>query len=364
MNQGNIVQGNIVDPQNYMDEQILQNLMVNGNTDVPQLPNHMGNPAGNVVIGNNQEMDNVIVNNGNMPNYVNVPNNMNVNVPNNMNVPVNVNVPMNGNIEVISEMVDNVPVNLQNNQINDLVNGIEINNGTVMNNNMEMNNEKKLTTTTLNLTFYITYAFLMTTATITFIEAIRTKDLRIRNILNLETCISVVATFFYTQFVNKIKNSPDGTVDYREINMTRYTDWMITTPIMLLVLVLAINYNTGGVLKIGSYVLILIFNALMLGCGYFGERGKLDKKKANLMGFVFFIVLFGYIYMTFMNGKYNFDNNMIYIAFVVLWAIYGLVYNKEEEDEKNAMYNVLDLLSKCFVGIFFWAYFTKVFVLN
>ena len=27
-------------------------------------------------------------------------------------------------------------------------------------------------------TFYITYAFLMTTATITFIEAIRTKDLK------------------------------------------------------------------------------------------------------------------------------------------------------------------------------------------
>jgi len=204
----------------------------------------------------------------------------------------------------------------------------------------------------------------MTTATITFIEAIRTKDLKIRNILNLETCISVVATFFYTQFVNKIKNSPDGTVDYKEINLTRYTDWMITTPIMLLVLVLAINYNTGGVLKIGSYVLILLFNVLMLGCGYFGEIGKLDKKKANLMGFVFFVVLFGYIYMTFMHGKYNFDNNMIFIAFVVLWAIYGLVYNKDEEDEKNAMYNVLDLLSKCFVGIFFWAYFTKVFVLN
>ena len=49
--------------------------------------------------------------------------------------------------------------------------------------------------------FYITYVFLMTTATITFIEAIRTKDIKIRNILNLETCISVVAAFFYSKFV-------------------------------------------------------------------------------------------------------------------------------------------------------------------
>ena len=49
--------------------------------------------------------------------------------------------------------------------------------------------------------FYITYVFLMTTATITFIEAIRTKDIKIRNILNLETCISVVAAVFYSKFV-------------------------------------------------------------------------------------------------------------------------------------------------------------------
>ena len=47
----------------------------------------------------------------------------------------------------------------------------------------------------VRFTFYITYAFLMTTATITFIEAIRNRDSKIRHILNLETCISVVAAF-------------------------------------------------------------------------------------------------------------------------------------------------------------------------
>ena len=40
--------------------------------------------------------------------------------------------------------------------------------------------------------FYITYAFLMTTATVTFIEAMRTKQQRIRDILNLETQILVI----------------------------------------------------------------------------------------------------------------------------------------------------------------------------
>ena len=88
-------------------------------------------------------------------------------------------------------------------------------------------------------TFYITYAFLMTTATITFIEAIRTKNPKIRNILNLETCISVVAAFYYGQFVDDLQVG----VNYEKINLTRYVDWSITTPIMLLVLVLALLFN-------------------------------------------------------------------------------------------------------------------------
>ena len=56
-------------------------------------------------------------------------------------------------------------------------------------------------TKSVKLTFYITYVFLLTTATITFIEALRTKDAKVRHILNLETCISVVASFFYTDCI-------------------------------------------------------------------------------------------------------------------------------------------------------------------
>ena len=57
----------------------------------------------------------------------------------------------------------------------------------------------------VKLTFYITYVFLKTTATITFIEAIRTNDSKVRHILNIETCISVVAAFFYSKFVTDIE---------------------------------------------------------------------------------------------------------------------------------------------------------------
>mgnify|MGYP003635650140 CR=1 FL=1 len=206
-------------------------------------------------------------------------------------------------------------------------------------------------------TFYITYAFLMTTATITFIEAMRTNDKNIRNILNLETCISVVAAFFYGKFVIDLESN----VDYDKINTTRYVDWAITTPIMLLVLVLAFLYNNKeGSLNFAKYIIILILNYAMLGFGYSGEIGLLSKPLANGLGFVSFGTMYYYIYRHFIRGRDNFDNKLLFGIFVILWALYGVFYFMDSVT-RNVGYNILDLLSKCFVGIFFWAYFTKIF---
>lgn len=208
--------------------------------------------------------------------------------------------------------------------------------------------------------FYLTYVFLLTTATITFIEAMRTKNKKVRHILNLETCISVVAAYFYGKFVSEInvKN-----INYRKINMTRYVDWFITTPIMLLVLCLAFLYNTGGKLKFFTFLKILAINFAMLSSGYLGEAKFLDRNISLIIGFVFFFLLYGYIYYKFLSGKKIFDNQILYWAFFTFWILYGVVYNLPEK-MKNVTFNYLDLFAKCFVGIFFWAYFTGVFTLK
>jgi bacteriorhodopsin len=190
----------------------------------------------------------------------------------------------------------------------------------------------------------------------------RTNIPKIRHILNLETCISVVAAFFYSQFMKRLEQSGDN-INYKQINETRYTDWAITTPIMLLVLVLAILYNTGGSLNFFDFLIILLFNYVMLASGYLGEIGKITKRQGVIIGFIGFVLLYGFIYAKYMTGKYIFDNQMIFWAFVILWAIYGLIYEADEE-KRNVGYNILDLFSKCFVGIFFWAYFTKTFTLK
>lgn len=233
-------------------------------------------------------------------------------------------------------------------------------------NNNNLDKEKQKTQFDKNdkivkFTFYITYAFLMTTATVTFIEAMRTENSQIRHILNLETCISVVAAFFYAVFMEKI-NTPDE-INYKDININRYVDWSITTPIMLLVLLLALCYNNGKSVTLSSLLIILVLNYGMLLFGFLGETGRYNKVKGNLIGFVFFIAMYGYIYMLHIHGLNIFDNNILFYAFVILWSLYGVVYFMKEK-MKNVGYNILDLWSKCFVGIFFWAYFTKTIILG
>lgn len=218
----------------------------------------------------------------------------------------------------------------------------------------------------VKLTFYITYVFLMTTATITFIEAIRTNDSKVRHILNIETCISVVAAFFYSKFVKDIEERKKENIplDYKKIIVDRYTDWMITTPLMLLVLCLAFVYNSKTTLNFFTFLLILLLNFGMILTGFVGEIGYIKNLElTNMVGFAFFLALYGYIYYKFLYKQYNFDNMIIFLSFFILWSFYGVFYMFDNEF-RNVGYNVLDLLSKCFVGIFFWAYFTKVFTLN
>ena len=204
--------------------------------------------------------------------------------------------------------------------------------------------------------FYLTYAFLVTTGTITFIESMRTKNDSMRHILNLETCISIVAAFFYGKFVTEFDKP---TIDYKSINLNRYVDWAITTPIMLLVLILAFKYNSTKTtqVKFTDYLIILALNYGMLGSGYMGDLGKIDRLTATILGFLCFGGLYYFLYNYLRQNK---TNQLLYGIFFVLWSLYGVFYQMEQKS-RNIGYNLLDLFSKCFVGIYFWASFTKIF---
>ena len=231
--------------------------------------------------------------------------------------------------------------------------------------------------------FYFTYVFLITTGTITFIEALRNPVPQIRHIMNLETCISIVAGYFYGLFLDVINKSEDNIIiketqetqqqinqlennstsfldlPIEKINNMRYSDWIISTPLMLLVLSLVLGYENKIDVHFSSFSLILFFNFLMLGFGYVGEIDLLNRTLANFIGFIFFFLTYGTIWKLFMRGpKVTKQSKIIFWLYLGLWSLYGVFYQTNEKT-KMIGYNILDLLAKAFVGLFFWLYLTK-----
>jgi bacteriorhodopsin len=216
----------------------------------------------------------------------------------------------------------------------------------------------------VKFSFTITYILLLTTATITFVEAMRTKSQRVRHILNLETCISVVAGYFYSVFVAQIDkyNYEKKAIDWKEITKTRYIDWAITTPMMLLALCLVLANECGKSVQFSLYGIILVLNYIMLFMGYLGETGDLSRITADVAGFFAFGAMFYIIYRNFVAPASKITNLVLFMIYFVIWTFYGIVYMLEES-LKNIAMNILDLTAKCLVGLGLWAYYTKILLL-
>jgi len=216
----------------------------------------------------------------------------------------------------------------------------------------------------VKFSFSITYIFLLTTATITFIEALRTSSPKVRHVLNLETAISVIAAYFYSNFVEKIAlyEKEDIKIDWADISSTRYIDWSMTTPLMLLVLCLVLSENIGKTVSLTIYTTVVLLNYAMLYAGYLGEVEVITRWTAFFVGFAAFFAMFGLIYQMFVLPKYNLSNTILFGVFFVVWTFYGIFYMLNET-YKNIGMNVLDCIAKCFVGLGLWAYFSKIIVL-
>lgn len=222
------------------------------------------------------------------------------------------------------------------------------------------NNNKNLDEI-IKYSFYITFVFLTTTGIITFIEAMRTNEPYIRHLFNLETCISMIASFFYFSFISKIdesdkKNQP---IDWNEITLLRYSDWSITTPFMLLSLIMFLSYNVKIPIKLSIVLIIWLLNYIMLFIGFLGEINYIDRLTACFTGFIPFFIMIFIIYINFLKPKYNLPNMILFFVYLTVWSLYGIVYLFSEE-YKNIITNILDLIAKCLVGIGMWLYYIKV----
>jgi bacteriorhodopsin len=148
----------------------------------------------------------------------------------------------------------------------------------------------------------------------------------------------------------------------RNITPIRYYDWMITTPTMLITFMIYLKFlsNQEQNIKSDSFFTELkkewkvILNVILLNCGllisgYLGEQKLFSHLTTTLVGFVPFLLMFYIIYTNF--AVKSTQGQKIFWYFSSVWAIYGIAALFPYKI-KNSMYNILDLFSKNFFGLF------------
>jgi bacteriorhodopsin len=149
------------------------------------------------------------------------------------------------------------------------------------------------------------------------------------------------------------------------LNVTpkRYIDWVITTPTMLITLILYLIYLNKRVenktneldlftlLKDNSPIIIpvIILNWLMLLFGYLGEMRIIPVLLGVFLGFIPFLIYYYMIYINYVTQNTN--GYLLFWYFFIFWSLYGIVAVLPYY-VKNSFYNILDLFAKNFFGVF------------
>lgn len=177
----------------------------------------------------------------------------------------------------------------------------------------------------------------------------------IRQLLLLEVSVQVIEGSFYFWLILNFNYVTD-------VTPKRYIDWSITTPTMLITLILYLIYSNhrekGNTSKLEMFDLIgknsttistiLMLNWLMLIFGYLGEKKIIPTITGVILGFIPFIIYYFIIYINYVRTQLGFN---LFLYFFIFWSLYGVValfpYYL-----KNAFYNILDLFAKNFFGLF------------
>jgi bacteriorhodopsin len=171
----------------------------------------------------------------------------------------------------------------------------------------------------------------------------------IKQLMILDLFVQLLEGTFYVWLSYNFKVS--------NITPKRYIDWMITTPTMLITLILYLLYlntenktqlNFFQMLKNNSNVIVpvLCLNWVMLLFGYLSEIKYIPVLLGVGLGFVPFLMYYYIIYV-----HYVTQYTTIFWYFFFFWALYGVVALLPYY-LKNACYNILDLFSKNFFGLF------------
>ena len=191
-----------------------------------------------------------------------------------------------------------------------------------------------------------------------FSKQLLPTDEILKDILLIETVVQLVEGFFYVWIIYALK-------DLNKMTSRRYFDWTITTPIMLLSTIIYFKYtelkekkniqpftpkefyktNKENIQK------IFIYNGLMLLFGFLGETNMIPKQISIPIGFYFFYQSFNLIYYEYAIKSYL--GKQLFSILLVLWSLYGVAAMLPVK-QKNISYNILDIFSKNFYGLYIY----------
>jgi bacteriorhodopsin len=173
--------------------------------------------------------------------------------------------------------------------------------------------------------------------------------------LNIEMFVQLIEFTFYIWFVS----------DFNLASMapTRYKDWVVTTPLMLISAMLFYYYEqarqegrdtTNSVHNFfqthrSTIAIVVLANFLMIAFGYAGEVGWMSMGWSVVLGFAAFGVAFSTMWSRLASKSDMGERLFSFIAGV--WALYGVAFMFPVA-AKNIAYNGLDVVAKNFFGVF------------
>ena len=177
----------------------------------------------------------------------------------------------------------------------------------------------------------------------------------LKDLLYIEVIVQFVEIVFYTWLVYNISK-----IKY-DVTYVRYFDWIISTPFMLLIIIIFMEYINNINIKVIDIInkdykkLITIFlsNFFMLFIGYLGEKNVLSKWVSFSFGFIFLFITYFIIFLFYVKNN-NINFYIVLITFII-WSIYGYAFI-QSYTLKNNIYNILDIFSKNITAIFIFFY--------
>ena len=213
------------------------------------------------------------------------------------------------------------------------------------------------------LTFNLAYILLIGSSILTGFGTLNTfpkEIIALKYILSIETCVTIIASIAYSYLIKSYVTKQNF-----DLTFYRYLDWFVTTPLLLISLIIYLSYikniyennrfietdddTFNIILKDNIIFIIILLNLLMLIFGYMGESRVINYILANILGFIPFILMLYIIWTNYCNES----NIHVFVTFSIFWSMYGIVYFFDS-NSKNITYNILDIITKVGFGILIW----------